>query len=198
MLKNTRIGLISINGCVYWCVNPLSFMTRMRCILTGFGALILGLLIYYFYPYPKIPAGITIDKLVVVKSKHRLFAWSHNQLIQTYTIAIGKTTVGDKQFEGDCKTPEGSYFIFAKNPNSGWHKNLGISYPNAADIAVAKSRGLHTGGDIKIHGLKNGRFNIGRFHRWKDWTNGCIALTNEEVEDLYAHTPIGTPINIEP
>jgi murein L,D-transpeptidase YafK len=161
-------------------------------------ALILGLLIYYFYPYSKIPGGVIIDKIVVVKSQHRLFAWSGNRLVQTYTIAIGKTPAGDKQFEGDHKTPEGRYTIFAKNPNSGWHKNLGISYPNAEDIAAAKKLGVPTGGDIKIHGLKNGRFNIGRFHRWKDWTNGCIGLTNEEIDDLYAHTPVGTPIIIQP
>ena len=173
-------------------------MTRRRFIVSGFIALILTVLIYYFYPYSKIPAGITIDKIVVLKSRHRLFAYSHHQLIHTYTVAIGKTPIGDKQFEGDQKTPEGSYVIFAKNPNSGWHKNLGISYPNTEDIAKAKRLGLHTGGDIKIHGLKNGRFDIGRFHRWKDWTNGCIALTNEEIEDLYIHTPVGTPIIIQP
>jgi len=167
-------------------------------MLTGLMALSLCLLIYYFFPYSKIPDGVTIDKIVVVKSQHRLFAWSHNRLVQTYTIAIGRTPTGDKQFEGDHKTPEGSYTIFAKNPYSGWHKNLGISYPNAEDIAAAKKAGVPTGGDIKIHGLKNGRFNIGRFHRWKDWTNGCIGLSNEEIDDLYNHTPIGTPITIQP
>ena len=173
-------------------------MKRKWFILLAFIAFSMVALTYYFYPYGKIPAGITIDKIVVIKSQHRLFAWSHHQLIHTYTIAIGKNAAGDKQFEGDRKTPEGSYFIFAKNPNSGWHKNLGISYPNADDIAVSKRLGLHTGGDIKIHGLKNGRINLGRFHRWTDWTNGCIALTNEEIDDLYEHTPVGTPIIIQP
>jgi murein L,D-transpeptidase YafK len=173
-------------------------MTRKWFILVAFTACMLAVLTYYFYPYSKIPAGVVIDKIVVLKSQHLLFAYSHQQLVHTYTVAIGKTPTGDKQFEGDKKTPEGNYFIFAKNPNSGWHKNLGISYPNAEDITAAQKLGLHTGGDIKIHGLKNGRFNIGRFHRWKDWTNGCIALTNEEVEDLYNHTPVGTPIIIQP
>lgn len=173
-------------------------MTRKRFILVAFIVFIVAVLTYYFYPCPKIPAGVVIDKIVVLKSQHRLLAYSLNQLVQTYTVAIGRTPVGDKQFEGDKKTPEGSYVIFAKNPNSGWHKNLGISYPNAEDIAAAKKMGLHTGGDIKIHGLKNGQFNIGRFHRWMDWTNGCIALTNEEVEDLYNHTPVGTPVVIQP
>lgn len=157
-----------------------------------------SLLIYYFYPIQKIPAGISIDKIIVYKSKHTLEAYSNNQLIVTYKIAIAKNPVGAKEYQGDLKTPEGAYTINDKNPNSGYHKNLGISYPNAQDIARAKQLGKPTGGDIKIHGLKNGQGYIGKFLRWKDWSNGCIALTDEEVDELYDHTLIGAIIEIKP
>lgn len=122
--------------------------------------------------------------------------FSKNVLIKTFSIAIGKGGAGDKQFEGDQKTPEGAYFINSKNANSGFHKNLGISYPNAQDIIEARKLGKQAGAEIKIHGLKNGQGFIGKFQRWRDWTNGCIGLTNEEIDDLYAHTPVGTPIFI--
>jgi len=119
-------------------------------------------------------------------------------LIKTYKIAIGQNSVGDKEFEGDKKTPEGNYTINSKNPNSGWHKNLGVSYPNNEDIAQAKSFGKPVGGDIKIHALRNGLGFIGKFHRSYDWTNGCIAVTNEEVDELYDIVKIGAVIEIQP
>jgi len=153
---------------------------------------------WYFYPYEKIPANIIIDKIIVDKSAHQMKVYSNSVLIKTYTIAIGSNNPGAKEYKGDKKTPEGTYSIVDKNPNSGWHKNLGISYPNNEDIARALKTGKKTGGDIKIHGLKNGGFPFGKFHRLRDWTNGCIAITNEEIDDLYDHTPIGTPIIITP
>jgi murein L,D-transpeptidase YafK len=155
-----------------------------------------GLGIYYFYPIQKIPDDITIDRILVLKSKHALLAFSKSELIVTYTIAIGKTSIGAKEFEGDLKTPEGIYTINSKNPNSGYHKNLGVSYPNIVDIQNAKKLGKPTGGDIKIHGLKNGQGYTGKFHRLKDWTNGCIALTDQELDEIYNHTPVGTTIEI--
>lgn len=152
--------------------------------------------IYYFYPIQKIPSNVTIDKLVAVKSQHKLYAYSKGKLIVTYTIAIGKNPIGAKEYEGDLKTPEGNYTIFDKNPNSAYHKNLGISYPNADDIKRAKELNKPKGGDIKIHGLQNGKGYIGKLHRIKDWTNGCVALTDEEIDEIYNHIPIGTPIEI--
>jgi murein L,D-transpeptidase YafK len=153
---------------------------------------------WYFYPYQKMPADIVIDKIMVDKSAHQMKVYSNNVLIKTYTIAIGSNNAGAKEYKGDKRTPEGTYFIFDKKPNSGWHKNLGISYPNKVDIAKAIENGKHTGGDIKIHGLKNDGFPFGKFHRFRDWTKGCIAITNEEIDDLYEHTPVGTPIIITP
>ena len=156
----------------------------------------LGLSIYYFYPIEKIPDGITIDKIVVPKSERKLMAYSQDKLIVSYRIAIGKNPDGNKEYEGDGKTPEGLYRINSKNPNSDFHKNLGISYPNQQDIIKAKEFKKPVGGDIKIHGIKNGQGYIGRFYRWGDWPNGCIALTNQEIDELYNHTSIGTLIEI--
>lgn len=106
--------------------------------------------------------------------------------------------MGHKEFEGDKKTPEGVYRIDDKNPNSGYHKNLGVSYPNDADIAHADSLGKPPGGAIKIHGLRNGCGILGKFHRWADWTMGCIAVTNSEMDELYNAVKIGATIDIRP
>ncbi|WP_026465002.1 L,D-transpeptidase family protein [Adhaeribacter aquaticus] len=157
-----------------------------------------GLTIYYFFPDRKLPNETRITKLVVLKSERKLLVYDNKKLIKTYKVALGRNPIGDKKVEGDKKTPEGIYYINDKNPNSGYHKNLGISYPNADDIAQAKKLSKSVGGAIKIHGLKNGRGYIGKFHRWKDWTLGCIALTNSEIDELYGAVRLGTPINIKP
>ncbi|WP_448700304.1 murein L,D-transpeptidase family protein [Mucilaginibacter sp. AW1-3] len=155
-------------------------------------------IVYARYPEKKLPVGVVIDRILVIKSKRQMLVYHQNKLIKTYKISLGFCPIGKKQVDGDGKTPEGLYRINAKNPNSVCHKNLGISYPDANDIATAKKLVRPTGGDIKIHGLKNGYGFIGKFHRWRDWTDGCIGLTDTEIDDLYAHTPIGTPIQIKP
>lgn len=153
--------------------------------------------VFYFSPEPQLPAGTKIDKLVVLKSERKLLAYSHGQLIKTYIIALGRNPEGDKEYEGDKKTPQGLYYINDKNPNSDYHKNLGISYPNAEDTRHAKSLGKPAGGAIKIHGLRNGTGAIGKFHRLFDWTLGCIALTNKQIDELYTAVAVGTPIEIQ-
>ena len=124
--------------------------------------------------------------------------YAGNTLLKTYSISLGKNPVGDKAFEGDNKTPEGAYMINDKNPNSVCYKNLGISYPDKSDIKYSKNLAKKTGGDIKIHGLPDGQGYFGKFHRFKDWTNGCIAVTNDEMDELYSAVDIGTPIIIKP
>ena len=153
---------------------------------------------WYWYPGKSLPNGTVIDKLVVHKEKRKMEAYSGSRLIKTYNIALGKNPVGHKQFEGDNKTPEGCYIINARNPNSGYHKNLGVSYPNTADKAFAEKEGRSPGGHIKIHGLRNDRGYIGKFHRLKDWTAGCIAVTNDEVDELYAAVKKNAIIEIFP
>lgn len=165
-------------------------------LLTALLAGVLALAIYYFFPYHPMAKGTVVDKIVVLKSKRQLLAYSHGALVKTYTVALGGNPVGAKQYEGDNKTPEGIYTINDKNPYSAYHKNLGVSYPNKQDIANAAKAGKSAGGEIKIHALRNDRGYIHKFQRWKDWTYGCMALTNEEIDDLYAHTPVGTVIEI--
>ncbi len=142
------------------------------------------------------PLNSVIDRLVVYKSKRKMEAWSGGMLIKTYSIAVGHNPTGHKQHEGDRRTPEGVYTINARNPHSAFHKNLGISYPNDADRANAASIGKPPGGDIKIHGLRNGRGYRGRLHLLKDWTHGCIAVTNPEIDELYASVKDGAVIEI--
>ncbi len=173
-------------------------MTKSKMLLITIPLLIIGFSTYYFYPEGKLPADTDIDKLVVYKSKRRLLAYSNGQLIKTYKIALGRQPVGHKEFEGDKKTPEGLYIINDKNPNSAYHKNLGVSYPNKKDVENAKRLGKPTGGDIKIHGLRNKTGYISKLHRWSDWTLGCIALTDQEVDELYYAVKVGTQIEIKP
>ena len=168
-------------------------MRKLRIIIFGFIA-ILG--IYYFFPEKKLDTNKKIDKILVLKSKRLLQVYSKGELIKTYKISLGREPKGIKQFEGDDKTPEGKYTINDKNPNSSYHLNLGVSYPSAKDIRFAKNKGKSPGGLIKIHGLKNGLAYIGKFHRFVDWTHGCIAVTNKEIEELYQNIKIGTSIEI--
>lgn len=137
-----------------------------------------------------------IDALVVYKSERKLVAFSKGKLIKTYSIALGKSPVGAKQFQGDNKTPEGVYFINGRNAHSIAYKNLGISYPNKEDVKNAN--GKSAGGDIKIHGLMNSFWFVGNFHRFFDWTNGCIAVNNWEMEELFNAVSVGTKIEIKP
>lgn len=160
-------------------------------ILTGTVA------VYYFYPEQKLPAGTQIDQLIVYKELRKMEAFSGGKLVKTYQIAIGANPVGDKEFQGDQKTPEGIYTIHNKNPHSAYYKNLGISYPDAEDIAQAKKSGKSPGGDIKIHGIKNGLGFIRKFHRFTP-TNGCIRVTDQEMEELFHAVKTGTSIHILP
>ncbi|MDQ0638091.1 murein L,D-transpeptidase YafK [Pedobacter sp. W3I1] len=169
-----------------------------KVILCTFLLFILGAAIYNLYPEQKLPSNTEIDYIIVKKSNRQLLAYSKQKLIKTYQISLGDSPVGHKEFEGDEKTLEGVYFINAKNPNSGYHKNLGVSYPNKEDSAKAKTLGKLPGGDIKIHGIRNKLGFIGKFQRLFDWTNGCMALTNNEVDELFYAVNIGTKIEIRP
>jgi murein L,D-transpeptidase YafK len=141
--------------------------------------------------------NLAIDKIIVIKHKRILQVLAGDSVLKTYHISLGRVPVGHKEFEGDKKTPEGLYYIDDKNPNSAYHKNLGISYPNEKDIEHAKSIGKSPGGDIKIHGIPNTMKDTEK-PLLKDWTFGCIAVTNAEMDELYEYVKIGTPIEIKP
>lgn len=140
-----------------------------------------------------------VNLILVEKSKRQLSIYHDDELLKTYKISLGKNPVGHKQFEGDSKTPEGVYFIDGKNPKSRYFLNLGISYPNEKDKEYAAKHNKSAGGDIKIHGLPNG-FSMAKplFDIYGDWTQGCIAVSNEDMAELYEIIDIGTKIEIKP
>lgn len=144
----------------------------------------------------KIPVGCFVDSLFLDKSERKLYAFADKHPVKAYLVGLGKFPSGAKQVEGDYKTPEGLYYIDSKNPNSQYYKNLGISYPSALDVKRAASLGRRPGGNIKIHGLPPG-VDQNQYVRC-DWTWGCVALTNSEIDELYAHTRTGIPICIVP
>lgn len=137
--------------------------------------------------------GPEVTYVVVNKEDRRMYLMHHDKVLKDYKIKLGFAPVGHKEIEGDGKTPEGLYLIDRRNPNSRFHLSLGISYPNEADRARAAELGEKPGGDIFIHGQKSLR-DKGK----GDWTWGCIAVTNKQIEDVYAMVRDGTPIQINP
>ena len=121
-----------------------------------------------------------------------------NKVIRTYKVSLGRGGLAPKERQGDGRTPEGHYIIDAKYAASNYHKALHVSYPNAEDRKRAASLGVAPGGAIMIHGLPNGKGWIGAAHRLYDWTLGCIAVTDEEIDEIFKLVPVGTPVEIRP
>ena len=144
------------------------------------------------------PATPAADRVVVEKASRRLSLYNRERLLKTYKVALGPNPKGHKEQQGDGRTPEGSYVIDARKRDSAFHRALHISYPNAEDRRRARARGLNPGGDIMIHGLPNGWGLVGKAHVARDWTNGCIAVTNAEIEEIWRLVPNGTKIEIKP
>jgi murein L,D-transpeptidase YafK len=148
-------------------------------------------------PQTPLPSDMMADSVVVEKSMHRLILFKDGQAFRTYRVALGRGGSEPKARAGDARTPEGTYFIDRRNPHSCCHLALHISYPNTADVAAARARGVSAGSDIEIHGLKRGLRWLGRFHRARDWTHGCIAVTDSEMDEIWRAVPDGTPIVIK-
>ena len=121
-----------------------------------------------------------------------------NKIIKTYKVALSTVPVGAKEREGDHKVPEGSYVVDWKNANSQFHRALHISYPNEADKEHARKLGVGPGGNIEIHGISDKITWVGSLHRQIDWTNGCIAVTNSEIDEIWQLVGVGTPVQIRP
>lgn len=138
------------------------------------------------------------DKILIDKSERRMTLLWKGTPVRMYRIALGESPVGKKQCQGDQKTPEGTYSITGRNPWSDYHRSLRISYPNADDIANARRLGCDPGGDIMIHGLPNGRGFFRAVHAVTDWTLGCIAVTDSEIEEIWGAVPDGTAVEIRP
>jgi murein L,D-transpeptidase YafK len=133
------------------------------------------------------------DRIVVIKSARTLTLLNRGQVLKTYNVALGGDPVGPKVKAGDKKTPEGEYVIDSKNAHSRFHLALHISYPNAADGERARKLGVNPGGGVEIHGLESKYAWVGSLHRQMNWTAGCIAVTNPEIEEIYKLVPVGTP-----
>jgi murein L,D-transpeptidase YafK len=138
------------------------------------------------------------DAILVEKSQRRLTLLWHGAAVKTYRVALGGASVGRKQCEGDDRTPEGVYRIDSRNAGSAYHRSLHVSYPNAADVAAARRRGCAPGGAVMIHGLPNGFGAIGSLHTARDWTKGCVAVTDAEIEEIWKAVPNGAAVEIRP
>jgi murein L,D-transpeptidase YafK len=138
------------------------------------------------------------DRVLILKSERKLILSRKGEALKTYPVALGGSPEGDKQCEGDNRTPEGTYRIDSKNKASRFHRALHVSYPDAKDRAEARERGCPPGGDIMIHGLGKRFGFLGALHRVSDWTAGCIAVTNEEIEEIWAAVDVGTVVEIRP
>jgi murein L,D-transpeptidase YafK len=149
------------------------------------------------WPETPIDPSSPVTQIVILKAQRELILYSNDKPLKTYRVALGRHPVGSKQVAGDEKTPEGEYVISGRNPRSPFHLSLHISYPAPAELASARAKGIDPGGEIMIHGIKRGLGWIGKFQRFVDWTQGCVAVTNEEIEEIYRVVPDGTKVTIK-
>lgn len=163
----------------------MTFLRVLLLVLVSFGLTACG---SKFKTYN----GPEVTQVQVHKADRKMYLLHNDKVLKEYDVALGFGAVGHKQFEGDGKTPEGTYRITHRNPNSEFHLSLGISYPNDADRAYAKAAGKPPGGDIFIHGGPNKKVTK------RDWTAGCVAVTDRQMETIYAMVNPGTPIHILP
>jgi len=150
------------------------------------------------WPIERLPPEARADRVIVEKAARRLTIYRTGVPLKTYHVALGRAPVGPKASEGDHRTPEGDYHIDTRLRESTFHRALHVSYPRPEDIAAAAKADVSPGGAIMVHGIRNGLGWLGRAHTWADWTSGCIAVTNPEIEELWRTVPNGTPITIRP
>ena len=138
------------------------------------------------------------DRIVIEKEARRMTLYHGKDTLKVYSVSLGKDPIGAKQKQGDHKTPEGHYVIDWRNPNSAYHRSLHISYPSSSDSENAKARGVTPGGYIMIHGLPNGMPDLGPLQSFADWTDGCVAVSNSEMDEIWDLVADGTPVDILP
>jgi murein L,D-transpeptidase YafK len=170
---------------------------RIR-VLTVFSILLLSGLLSGSGLAKTADGALHADRVVVVKHERTLQLLNQGKVIKTYKVALGGEPVGAKTRQGDHKTPEGIYILDSRNAHSQFYKSIHISYPSARDLAAARQKGVSPGGDVFVHGLPNGYGWIGAGHRAKDWTDGCIAVTDQEIDEIWRAVANGTPIEIRP
>jgi murein L,D-transpeptidase YafK len=169
--------------------------TRIIILLVA-GVILLAALVWAHWPEVPLGAQHPVTSVVVLKAERELILYSGDTPLKVYRVALGRNPVGQKEVAGDKKTPEGEYVISSRNPQSSCHLALHISYPTPEQVTLAQNKGFEPGGDIMIHGIKRGLGWIGKFHTAMDWTAGCVAVTNEEIEEIYRAVPDGTKVTI--
>ena len=173
-------------------------MARMGRTLRDYGRLVL-LVCVLGAPATMHASEFPVADLVLIeKAARKLHLVKGGEIIRTFKIALGMVPIGDKEFEGDFKTPEGRYVLDVRNPDSDYFLAIRISYPNAADRREAREKGVDPGGAIMIHGQPNVPTRSEMYYRTQDWTNGCIAVSNSDMIDIWLMTGENTPIEIRP
>ena len=163
-----------------------------------FLCIVISTLIWANYPMEHLPKDTKVDQVVVYKSKREMQLLYQNNILRTYPISMGANPIGHKEQEGDERTPEGTYMLDSRNSKSIAFLALHVSYPNKTDTEKAKLRNVSPGGLIMVHGIKNGFGWVGKLHTLWNWTNGCIAINNDEMQEFWDIVPTGTPIIIHP
>jgi murein L,D-transpeptidase YafK len=138
------------------------------------------------------------DLVLVRKSQAKLYLMQEGRVQKSYAIALGRNPTGHKQQAGDKRTPEGRYVLDYKKSDSAFYKSIHISYPNQRDKLLAAARGVDPGGLIMIHGQKNGFAWLAHVTQQRNWTDGCIAVTNEQMDEIWEAVTVGTPVEILP
>jgi murein L,D-transpeptidase YafK len=166
-------------------------LTALLCLLAG------G--VYLSSREKPLPLNVKAHRLLVLKQQHQLLLLDGgDNVIKIYAVAIGRGGLAPKERLGDHRTPVGIYQIDHRKLDSRFHRALHVSYPNDSDRQRASKLGVNPGGDIMIHGLMNGLGWLGPLHRMVDWTDGCVAVTNAEIEEIWSAVPDGTPVEIRP
>ena len=173
-------------------------LKRTWIILPLFGAAIVVTLLCAHSERLPLSPDAKADRLLVEKAARRLTLFRGATPLKSYHVALGRAPIGPKKREGDYRTPEGAYLIDRRKQDSAFHRALHISYPSPTDTAQARKHGVEPGGDIMIHGIRNGLGWLGALHRTRDWTAGCIAVTNAQIEEIWRAVPDGTSIEIRP
>ena len=170
----------------------------LRYFLFALALLLIAAATAFIFQQRQNPRPPKADKILVEKGARRLTLFSGGRKLKEYHIALGFSPIGPKEREGDGRTPEGIYAIDFHKPDSAFHRALHLSYPSAEENARAAEAGVSAGSDIMIHGLPNGLAVLGAAYRLRDWTAGCIAVTDPEIDEIYSSVNDGTPIEILP
>ena len=174
----------------------LKFQIWTICSLVLLGFITAGVLWSWHLAGQALPRQARADTLIVVKAEHRLYLMQGNNVLKVYAVALGSGGNGPKLWRGDRKVPEGTYRIVGRNAESHFHKALHVSYPTPSDRASARQRQRDPGDNIMIHGPPNGLGWLGQFHKMLDWTAGCVAVTDQEIDEIWRAVPNGTRVII--